>query len=233
MGAWDWVEDRAGDAVNAYGAAMDWALPGDGVVERAESFVDGRSPVSPLAPFRDMAEASVEAAPEAADQMAEEFVPGYDGLRAAGGKVDEVVGHVPGGYAGAGLALLILLVVLLARPAARTGKNVARGAARTYAPTAYALAHGRPAPRARGRHAAAPRSSGAARPKGRHTGRPGRADVVATAGRRLEVCADTEREALRTARRRWQGWDVRPVRSWVCDVAPAKVHVDIRKERQS
>lgn len=231
MGIGDWVGDRVEDAAGAYGDAMDWVLPGDGVVERGLSMVDGSSPlspmVSPVGPALDVGEAAAEAVPEAADRVAEASVPGYGAVTDAAGVVDGVVGHVPGGYAGAGLGLLLLLVLLLAKPAGRAGRNVARGAARTYAPAAYAVAHGKPAPRAQGRHASA-----GPRPKGRHSGRPGAADVVTTTAKRLEVCADSERDAMKAARRRWQGWNVRPGRSWVCDVNPSKVHVHVSKEQR-
>ena len=154
-------------------------------------------------------------------------------MTGAAGKVDGFVSHVPGGYAGAGAALLLLLAWLLTRPAARPVRRapvqVAKGAVKTYAPGAYAIAHGRPAPRR-------PRAGNHSAPQGTKRRmqkcRQGRADIVLATAKQIEVCARSEVEARACARRRWQGWRLRVVSTSPCPAYPNKAHVEIRKERK-
>lgn len=229
MSAWDWIGDRAEDARDAYSGAMDFVLPGDSLRDRALSMVDGRAPLSPMAPVRSLGEAVGEAAPEALDSVAQETVPGYGTMTGVAGKVDDAVAYVPGGYVGAGAGLLILLVWATWRPAVRTGKRAAATAVKTYAPGAYAVAKGKPRPprRPAGSHSAKERT-----PRSRYRCRPGRADVLVATGQRLEVCARNEVEAARSARRRWQGWTVRTTAVAPCPSYEGKVHAELVKARK-
>lgn len=156
-----------------------------------------------------------------ADAAAEKLVPGYSTAKHAAETTNSAVNrYVPGGWKGVGAGAVVLLILMLWRPAVRTTGNVGKGLAATYAPGAAALAHGKPLPR-KVRHVS----------KGtwRHTGRPGRADIVTSSAKRLEVCADNERHGLTAARSRYQGHRLHPVSTAGCDINPDKVHVRIAR----
>lgn len=210
------ARDAFEDAKGPVGAAVDKVFPGDSVAEKASSVMTGESPLSPFHAADEAAEATVEVAKETADTAAEQNLPGYAQLKDGFGGASELVGKVPGGWRTVSLAGLVLLLYLLFRSGAP--QNATKVAVRQRFPVAAAYAGGRKPPKQK-----------ATKTSWSHSGRPGKTDVVASKGGRLEVCADSQRAALAAARRRFQGHQLRPAGTEDCDLNPEKVHVFVRR----
>jgi hypothetical protein len=224
---WDRVTGAADDAV-------DWALPGDSLADKAWAIPTGKSPFSPPVNL-----GNVENIPKAQRWVAENagraLIPGYG---AALDLRDDVTGavdrNVPGGMRTVGVAGLVLVLLLLWKLLMPAAVQAGKGAVAAYVPGGAAVVKAksqrpaRPAPprRTTTRHApaAAPKVTWS------HSGQARKTDVIRADRNRLVLCADDEDAALVGARKRFQGYRVRSVFCVPCDITPDKVHAHVRKD---